>query len=398
MKKKELHEIMNHFKSDAEWLYQYNNPMDSIALFKKLNIEDREALILEVIAQKDRDITNVTKWLLERFSPELFNLISGKLEKLRQETEMIEKKQEKKMEGLRKKSLPAKPMEKPTVEPLVKALKDKDENVREKVKRALVKLGIFDICFDRKKTFLDGKNKEIKYHLAEKPAEALEKQAKEWINNQMPREITVEHPKTGAKVKVPILAQFYDVSSASEAWQLALRIIKKAEAKGVKVFVASGEIQEKKSQTINCVHDEIQKQVENYYKKKKTEPIILIVTGLDPGLNIAEMKQNQLYAVGLKSIGFYDYTTGKRVTGSLSTTDYLNPHRAYLAGEHEAWVNPLTDPLILESERKKFSKVYTKNSSKERIQEFLVELTKNIEARKIEAIRRKLNKSSIKKY
>jgi hypothetical protein len=237
---------------------------------------------------------------------------------------------------------------------------------------------MFDKWFSRKKTLLDDRTKEIKYHLAEEPVDALAEQVEKWINNPMTREMTVKHPQTGEKVNIPILAQFYDVSSTTEAWQLASRIIHQTEEKGVKVFVASGEYQEIKAQTINCVHDEIQQQVEKYYKRKKTEPIVLIVTGLDPGLNVAEMKQNQLYAVGLKSIGFYDYTTGKHVTGSLSSTDHPNPHRAYLAGEHEAWVNPLTDPLVLESERKKFQKLCTKNTSEETIQDFLVALTKKL--------------------
>ena len=113
----------------------------------------------------------------------------------------------------------------------------------------------------------------------------------------------------------------------------------------------------------------------------------MIVTGLDSGLNIAAMQQDRLYAVGLESTGFYDYSTGKHVTGCLSNINDPDPHRAYLAGEHEAWVNPLTDPLILVKERKEFQKLYATHPSREAIQKYIVRLAKNIEARTVEATR-----------
>ena len=110
------------------------------------------------------------------------------------------------------------------------------------------------------------------------------------------------------------------------------------------------------------------------------------------------MKQNKLYAVGLTSVGFYDYTTGKHVTGRFCNTDHPNPNRAYLAGEHEALVNQLTDRLVLDSERKKFEKLCATDPSEEKFQEFLVELTKNIEERKLDAARVRAKSTLRKKY
>jgi len=72
-----LRDMLGHLKNDAQWLYRYGDPVNSISIFKQLTRDDQKRLLCLALIEDDNDIKNVARYLLKRLDP-----ATGSLEQL----------------------------------------------------------------------------------------------------------------------------------------------------------------------------------------------------------------------------------------------------------------------------------------------------------------------------
>ena len=65
----ELRDKLSILKHDAEYLYRYGSPANSIELFNKLSLDDRKILIYLALSEEDKDVQNVSHYLMQQLSP-----------------------------------------------------------------------------------------------------------------------------------------------------------------------------------------------------------------------------------------------------------------------------------------------------------------------------------------